>query len=336
MAVLGATGLVGEEMMRLLEGSDLPISRLDLLASERSAGREMQFKGEKHVVQAVTDERLADVDYVLASAGGSVSKAFLPKAAEAGTICVDNTSAFRMEDGVPLVVPEVNGHHLDAVAAARPKGAIIANPNCSTIQLVVALAPLQKRFGIRRGVVSTYQSVSGAGRQTTNTFHDSTRELLADANARSGSPFALDALPKIGDLDGDGISVEEMKMVRETPKILEADVPLDVTCVRVPVTRGHAETVFVETEKPCSVEAALEAFREAPGIEVLEDPEDATPRQWSGKGHVAVSRVRRAHTFENGLQFWVVADNLLKGAAGNAVQILDHLVRASSVEAAKS
>ncbi len=326
VAVLGATGLVGREMIRRLERRGFPIGRLLPLASRRD-GRSVRYSGESIPVEAATPERLADVDLVLSSAGGEVSRALLPDAAARGAICVDNTSAFRLRPDVPLVVPEVNGHRLDGLRIGG-EGAIVANPNCSTIQLVLAVAPLHERATVRRIVVSTYQSISGAGARAVESFREASRDHLDDASADSGSDaLAFDVRPDIGGVAADGDSVEERKMILETPKILDAEVAVDATCVRVPVVRGHAESVWIETAEPLSPEEARATLSRAPGVRLADGGSGAvTPRGVEGTDPVHVGRIRGSRVAGRALQLWVVADNLLKGAALNAVQIAERIV----------
>ncbi len=331
VAILGATGLVGQEMTRLLEERGFPAANLLPLASPRSGSRAISFAGQSVPVLPVSRDALDRADLVLASAGGDVSREWLPGAAAGGAVCIDNTSAFRMDPEVSLVVPEVNAHELDRVELGG-RGAIVANPNCSTIQLVVALEPLRRAFGLERVQVSTYQSISGAGRRAVETFRAASSAFLAgDAMAEvdPGVP-AFDVLPRIGETGDEGQTSEEWKMIRETSKILGEAVPVDVTCVRVPVMVGHAEAVVVETREPVTVAAALEVLSDAPGVRVHADGAPPTPAAVAGSYDVHVARVRASRTFEHGLQFWVVADNLLKGAAWNAVQIAESIVARSS------
>lgn len=325
VAVLGATGLVGGEMLRLLDDREVAVRELRPLASARKADRTVSFRGAQVPVQAVSAEAFDGVDIVLASAGGDVSREWLPVAAERGAICIDNTSAYRLDDGVPLVVPEVNAHALDEVSIGGG-GRIIANPNCSTIQLVVALEPLRRAFGIRAADVATYQSISGAGRRAVETFRDaSSARLEHDTTPPAGVP-AFDVLPMIGDVGDDGITSEERKMMLETPKILGADVPVDVTCVRVPVFVGHAEAVTVDLDSDASLDDVLTALREFPGIRLHPQGAPPTPAAAAGSHDVHIGRIRTSRTDPRRIHMWVVADNLLKGAAWNAVQIAEALM----------
>jgi len=328
VAVLGATGLVGREMLRLLEERDFPLSELLPLGSPASGrGRTVVHAGREVEVLPVSREALERADLVLSSAGGAVSREWLPLAAAAGAVCVDNTSAFRLAPGVPLVVPEVNA---DALAGIRlgGEGAIIANPNCSTIQLVVALEPLRRAFGLERVVVSTDQSISGAGARAVEGFRAASAAVLEgrqpDASV-AGLP-AFDVLARIGALDEDGHSEEERKMVLETPRILGEAVPVDATCVRVPVFTGHAESVLVQTRRPATLDAIRRELRGAAGLRLLEGETPPTPREVAGHHEVLVGRLRASATLERGVQLWLVADNLLKGAAWNAVQIAEALL----------
>jgi aspartate-semialdehyde dehydrogenase len=335
IAVLGATGLVGRTLLRILDERDFPADLVVALASARSAGTTLPFRAApdgRLTVREATPDAFEGVDIVLSSAGGSVSKALLPEAAARGAVSIDNTSAFRMDDDVPLVVPEVNPHAIAGYRARR----IIANPNCSTIQLVVALAPLHRAFGLRRVTVATYQGVSGAGAAAVNELFEESRAALgAEPYERQVFPrqIAFNPLPHIDVFLEDDSTREEWKMRVETPKILESPVPLHATCVRVPVQVGHSEAVWIETERPIDPEAARERLRAAPGVEVVDDPRSDDPAKAyptaadaAGRDPVYVGRIRRDPTAENGLALWVVADNLRKGAALNAVQIAEKLV----------
>ncbi len=326
VAVLGATGLVGRTFLELLAERAFPVRELIPLASERSVGSRVRFAGESLSVRLAEPMAFEGVDIVLSSAGAAVSRALLPVAAERGAVAIDNTSAYRMDPEVPLVVPEVNPHRI----ADYTRRGIIANPNCSTIQLVVALQPLHEAFGLRRVIVSAYQSVSGAGQSAVDELVD---DLAGVGNARAeqAAPRALafNVLPKIDVFMDGGETREEWKMRHETPKIMEIDLPLHATCVRVPVTSTHSEAVWIETERQASPEAARQVLGDAPGIVVVDDPSsDAFPTTTlaAGRDPVYVGRIRRDPTTDNGLALWVVADNIRKGAALNAVQIAEHLV----------
>ncbi len=328
VAVLGATGLVGRTLLQVLEQRGFPAAEVIPLASERSAGQPLAFAGGRVEVRLAEPEAFDGVDLLLASAGGAVSRALLPEAARRGAVSIDNTSAFRMAEDVPLVVPEVNPHR---IAEYRSRG-IVANPNCSTIQLVVALEPLRAAFGLRRVIVSTYQSVSGAGHRAVDEMRGETRAALGgEAFERRVFPaqIAFNALPHIDAFLDSGDTREEWKMRVETPKILETPVELHATCVRVPVSAGHSEAVWIETERPVDPAAARAALAAAPGVEVVDDPARLaypTAIDAAQRDEVLVGRIRRDPTVENGLAFWVVADNLRKGAATNAVQIAEGLV----------
>lgn len=328
VALVGATGAVGREMLAILEERDFPLGELRLMASARSAGATVHAMGQTVVIEDLDKASFEGVDIVLSSAGGAVSKAFAPRAVEAGAVVIDNTSAFRMDPEVPLVVPEVNPE-----AIAQHKG-IIANPNCSTIQLVCVLEPLQKAAGLERVVVSTYQSASGAGQKGVD-------ELLAGARAYLGGeqesepatfahPLAFEALPQIDVFMDDGFTREEEKMMRETRKIMGLKgVDIAATCVRVPVVRGHGESVMVDLKRALGVEEVRELWERAAGVSVLDDPtQNAYPlaRKAAGTDPCWVGRLRQDRDRPNTLHFWVVADNLRKGAALNAVQIAEALI----------
>lgn len=327
VAVVGATGAVGQEMIKTLEQRNFPVNNLIPLASARSAGTEVEFAGDKWMVQELTSTSFANVDIALFSAGAARSKDYAPAAVESGAVVVDNSSAFRMDPEVPLVVPEVNAH-----AIALHKG-IIANPNCSTIQMVVALKPLHDAARIKRIVVSTYQSVSGAGSQAIHELGDQTRALL---NFQDYAPkkfpwqIAFNCIPHIDSFTENGYTKEELKMIHETRKIMEDDsIQVSPTTVRVPVFYCHSEAVNVEFEEPMSPEAARELLRAAPGVEVVDDP---AANQYpmaitaAGKDAVYVGRIRKDESVEHGLNLWIVSDNIRKGAALNAVQIAEKLI----------
>ena len=331
VAVVGATGNVGREMLSTLADRAFPADEVVALASERSAGREVSF-GEDDVlkVQDLGSYDFAGTDIVLSSPGASVSAVFAPKAAAAGAVVIDNTSKFRMEPDVPLVVPEVNPH---AIAGYRKRG-IIANPNCSTIQMVVALKPLHDVARIRRVVVATYQSVSGAGKEGMDELFNQTRGIYVNEPWRNHQTkftkqIAFNLIPHIDVFMEDGSCKEEWKMVVETRKILDPDIAVQATCVRVPVFVGHSEAVTVEFENPIDEDTARAALAAAPGVVVFDHRQDegyVTPAECVGEDAVYVSRLRRDPTVPHGLSFWVVSDNLRKGAALNTVQIAEVLI----------
>jgi len=326
VAVVGATGAVGRVMLSILEERKFPIGKLVPLASSRSAGKQVEFNGKKITIQELKADSFAGLDIALFSAGGSVSREFCPIAAKAGCVVIDNSSAFRMEKGIPLVVPEINPH------AIGNNPGIIANPNCSTIQMVVALKPLHDLARLRRVVVSTYQATSGAGRDAMDELFNQTRGIYVNEPVhpeRFTKQIAFNVIPHIDQFLDDGSTKEEWKMVAETRKILDPDIQITATCVRVPVFIGHAEAINLEFARPLSEAAATRALRAAPGIIVVDHRVDegyVTPAECAGEDPVFVSRVRTDPTVENGLSLWVVADNLRKGAALNAVQIAEHLV----------
>jgi aspartate-semialdehyde dehydrogenase len=323
IAILGATGAVGRTMLQVLSERRLPVDRLTLLASERSAGRRIEWEGREYEVEAPKRGSFVGVDLALFSAGAERSREWGPRAAEEGAVVVDNSSAWRMDPQVPLVVPEVNADAL----ADRPRG-IIANPNCSTIQVVVPLKALRDAVGLKRLVMTTFQSVSGAG----ETGSDALRRELAGETLEH-SPFsrtiAGNAVPQIGDFDVEGWTAEERKMIHEPRKILSLpDLPIAPTCVRVPVAMGHSVEVMAELEGDLSVEEALRAMESTPGLIVSRDAASfPTPLETAGRDEVFVGRVRADPQLPRVLHFWVVADNLRKGAATNAVQIAEYLFR---------
>lgn len=325
VAVAGATGAVGREILQCLDERAFPADDVAALASEQSVGREVSF-GEDEVlrVRNLADFDFAGFDVALFSPGAKVSAVHAPRAAKAGCVVIDNTSRFRMEPDVPLVVPEVNAH-----ALAGNKRNIVANPNCSTIQMVLALKPLHDLARVRRVVVATYQSVSGAGRTAMDELFNQTRGIYVNepvGNEEFTKQIAFNVIPHIDVFMEDGETREEWKMAVETRKILDPDIRVAATCVRVPVFIGHGEAVNAEFERPISVEEAREALSEMPGVAVVDHRADegyVTPAECAGEDQVYVSRIRKDPTVENGLSFWVVADNLRKGAALNAVQIAE-------------
>jgi aspartate-semialdehyde dehydrogenase len=337
VAVVGATGNVGREMLSVLAEREFPIDEVVALASRRSMGVEVSY-GEKTLkVKSLDQYDFSDVDICLMSAGGAVSKEWSPKIAAQGAVVIDNSSCWRMDPDVPLIVPEVNA---DAVAGFRKKG-IIANPNCSTVQLVVALKPLHDRARIKRVVVATYQSVSGAGKEGMNELDRQTKAVytLQDLEQKKfPKRIAFNLIPQIDDFMEDGFTKEEWKMMMETKKILDPKIKLVATCVRVPVFIGHSEAVSVEFEQPISVDEAREILRRAPGCLVIDEHKPGgyvTPYEAAGEDATYISRIRTDPTVDNGLMLWVVSDNLRKGAALNAVQIAESLINRKLIQAKK-
>jgi aspartate-semialdehyde dehydrogenase len=328
VAVVGATGNVGREMLGILAERAFPVDEVVALASRRSQGTEVSFGDKILKVKALDTFDFSDIDICLMSAGGTVSKEWSPRIAGQGAVVIDNSSAWRYDEDVPLVVPEVNA---DAVRGFTKKN-IIANPNCSTAQLVVALKPLHDHATIRRVVVATYQSVSGAGKEGMDELFDQTRAVFTAGQMTSKKfpkRIAFNLIPHIDEFMEDGFTKEEWKMMVETKKILDPKIKLTATCVRVPVFIGHSEAVNVEFEKPITADEAREILRQAPGIVVLDRREAGgymTPHEASGEDPTYISRIREDYTIENGLAFWCVADNLRKGAALNAIQIAEALV----------
>ncbi|WP_374654306.1 aspartate-semialdehyde dehydrogenase [Dongia sp.] len=330
VAVVGATGNVGREMLQILSERQFPVSEVIPLASERSAGSEISF-GEDEVlkVRALEKFDFKGTDIVLSSAGAKVSAAFAPRAASAGAVIIDNTSHFRMDPDVPLVVPEVNPQ---AIAGYTKKN-IIANPNCSTIQMVVALKPLHDIAKISRVVVATYQSVSGAGKEGMDELFNQTRGVYMNQSperTKFTKQIAFNVIPHIDVFMQDGFTKEEWKMTVETKKILDPSINVVATCVRVPVFISHSEAVHIEFESEMSVEAARAALRSAPGITVVDHRADegyVTPLEVAGEDNVYISRIRKDPTVKHGIALWVVGDNLRKGAALNAVQIAEVLAQ---------
>ncbi|KAA5606955.1 aspartate-semialdehyde dehydrogenase [Roseospira marina] len=332
VAVIGASGNVGREMLAILAERGFPAKEVIALASSRSAGQEVSY-GEDQVlkIQNLETFDFTGVDIALSSPGAKVSAEHSPRAAKAGCVVIDNTSQFRMDPDVPLVVPEVNP---EAIAGFRKKG-IIANPNCSTIQMVVALKPLHEAFGIQRVVVSTYQSTSGSGKAGMDELFNQTRGIFMnqpwrDHQEKFTKQIAFNAIPHIDVFMDDGATKEEWKMNVETRKILDPKIKVHANCARVPVFIGHAEYVNIETDKPIDAEAARAVLRKAKGVTVVDMREDegyVSPAECAGEDPVYVSRIRDDATTENGLSFWCVADNLRKGAALNTVQIAEVLCR---------
>jgi aspartate-semialdehyde dehydrogenase len=328
VAVIGATGNVGREMLSTLAERKFPVSDVIPLASERSVGRRVTFGDDELKVQDLAKFDFRGVDIALSSPGAKVSAVYSPRAGQAGCVVIDNTSQFRMDPDVPLVVPEVNP---GAIAGFTKKN-IIANPNCSTIQMVVALKPLHDAAKIRRVVVSTYQSVSGAGKEGMDELFNQTRAVYVNQpieREKFTKQIAFNVIPHIDVFMDDGFTKEEWKMRVETKKILDPDIDVVATCVRVPVFVGHAEAVFVEFEKPITEAEARRVLRNAPGVSVIDHRADegyVTPLEATGEDKVYVSRLRADPTIKNGLVFWCVSDNLRKGAALNAIQIAEVLI----------
>jgi len=326
VAILGATGAVGAELLQLLEERDFPLNNLKLLASPRSAGKTLTFKGQPITVEAVSPEAFEGIDIVLASAGGSTSKKWAKAIVEAGAVMIDNSSAFRMDPDVPLVVPEINP------AAAQQHQGIIANPNCTTILMGVAIYPLHQVQPIQRIVVSTYQSASGAGARAMEEVKQQTQAILAGEEPPTESfpyPLAFNLFPHNTPIDDAGYCQEEMKMVNETRKIFGTpDLRISATCVRVPVLRAHSEAVNLEFAQPFEPAQAKDILTTAPGVTVVEDWENnyfPMPMDATGKDPVLVGRIRRDISQDNGLELWLCGDQIRKGAALNAVQIAELL-----------
>jgi aspartate-semialdehyde dehydrogenase len=335
VAVVGATGNVGREMLNILAERSFPADEVVALASRRSQGTEVSFGDKVLKVKALEHYDFSDVDICLMSAGSAVSKEWSPKIAAAGAVVIDNSSCWRYDPDVPLIVPEVNA---DAVAGFRKKG-IIANPNCSTAQLVVVLKPLHDKAKITRVVVATYQSVSGAGKEAMDELFSQTKSVyVLDEIAPKNFPkrIAFNVIPHIDVFQDDGFTKEEWKMVVETKKILDPKIKLVATCVRVPVFVGHSEAVHIEFENPITADEARELLRNAPGVLVIDKREAggyATPFEAAGEDATYVSRIRVDATVENGLALWCVSDNLRKGAALNAIQIAECLINRKLIEA---
>lgn len=341
VAVLGATGAVGQQMLKTLEDRDFPISKLSLLSSARSAGKKVEFKGKEYIVEEAKPESFEGVDIALFSAGGSVSKELAPEAVKRGAIVVDNTSAFRMDENTPLVVPEVNEADL------HNHNGIIANPNCSTIQMVVALKPILEKYGLKKVIVSTYQAVSGSGAQAVEELYDQTKaimnnegfepKILPVKSDKKHYQIAFNAIPQIDKFEENGYTFEEMKMINETKKIMHVpDLKVAATCVRIPVATGHSESLYFEVENDrVSAEEIKALLMDAPGVMLQDDPSQQSypmPADSVGKKEVFVGRIRKDLDEDKGFHMWVVSDNLLKGAAWNSVQIAESLIKIGLVK----
>jgi aspartate-semialdehyde dehydrogenase len=330
VAVAGATGAVGTEMVSILEERNFPVANLKLLASTRSAGTKMEFKGKEYAVEVLNDNSFSGVDIGLFSPGGSVSEKFAPVAGKAGCVVIDNTSAFRMDPQVPLVVPEVNAH---AIAQYSKKN-IISNPNCSTIQMVVALKPIHDAVRIKRVVVSTYQAVSGTGRRAIKELESQIRAIYNNKEVEKSvypHQIAFNCLPHIDVFFDNGYTKEEIKMVNETKKIMEDNsIQVTATTVRVPVFYGHSESVNIETEKKITPDEVRKILSKAPGVVVVDNPkkfEYPLAIDAAGKDETFVGRIREDESIPNGINMWIVSDNIRKGAALNAVQIAEILIQ---------
>lgn len=328
VAVVGATGNVGREMLNILDERKFPAARVDVLASRRSQGRDVSYGDRTLKIQALEHYDFSQADIALFACGSGPAKEYAPKAAAAGCVVIDNSSLFRMEPDVPLIVPEVN---IDALSGYTQRN-IIANPNCSTAQLLVALKPLHDAATIKRVVISTYQSVSGKGKDAMDELFNQTRAIFVNdpiVKEQFTKQIAFNVIPHCDDFVEDGYTKEETKLVNETKKMLDPNIAVSATCVRVPVFVGHSESVNIEFTKPLSDKAARDILREAPGVLVIDKREDEgyiTPVECVGDYATFVSRIRPDKTVEHGLNIWVVSDNLRKGAALNAVQIAEELI----------
>ncbi len=333
IAIVGATGNVGREIIQILEDKNFPVDQLFLLASSRSKGQTIEFKGKKLLVEDLSEFDFSKTQIALFSPGGKISAEFAPKAAKSGCVVIDNTSHFRMKRDVPLIVPEVNAKDLESFFNNDDRSNIIANPNCSTIQMVLALKPLHDKAIINRVIVSTYQSVSGAGKDAMDELFNQTKGIYSNNNIEKNKftkQIAFNVIPHIDSFVENGNTKEEEKMVNETKKILDEEIKLSATCVRVPVFIGHAESINIEFDSPLSDKDATELLKNFDGVSVIDYRKDegyVTPVEIAGEDKVYVSRIRNDYSVENGLNIWVVADNLRKGAALNAVQIAEILVQ---------
>ena len=323
IAIVGATGNVGRKIIEVLEHKKLLVEDLRLLASKKSAGKELLFNGKKIKVQNLEDFDFSKVDITFFSAGKKISESYAVKAAKFSVV-VDNSSYFRMDPDVPLIVPQVNKHHISNL-----KKNIIANPNCSTAQMVIVLKPLHDLFDIKRVVVSTYQSVSGAGKASMDELIEQTKDILAEKKVASKNftkQIAFNAIPHIDDFLDDGYTKEEIKMINETKKILDHKIELTATCVRIPVMVSHSESLNIEFNKTVSLSEVRKVLAKAPGCKIIDDPINnmyATPIDSAGKNETFISRIRQDKSNKNSINLWIVSDNLLRGAALNAVEIAE-------------
>ena len=334
VAIVGASGAVGQEFLRVLAERDFPIDNLLLFGSQRSAGKTYTFKGKEYTVQLLRhDDDFKGVDIAFTSAGAGVSKEYAEDITKFGAVMIDNSSAFRMDEDVPLVVPECNAED----ALTRPRG-IIANPNCTTIMMVVALKAFEKLSHIKRVHVSSYQAASGAGQAAMDELYEQYRQVLAGEPVtvkKFAYQLAFNVIPQIDVFQDNGYTKEEMKMYNETKKIMHSDVETSAMCVRVPSLRSHSESIWIETERPISVEEAREAIKNGEGLVLMDEPEKKEypmPLFLAGKDDVYVGRIRKDLANPNGLTFWIVSDQIRKGAALNAVQIAEYLVKVGNVK----
>jgi aspartate-semialdehyde dehydrogenase len=330
IAIIGATGNVGRKILEVLGKKGLSISNLYLVASSKSTGSKIEFKGKEIKVEDIETFDFKKADITFFAAGGKISQKFAPTAAKYSTV-IDNSSFFRMDSDVPLIVPQVNAHQLDII-----KKNIIANPNCSTAQLVIALKPLHDLFVIKRVVISTYQSVSGGGKAPMDELIEQTRSVLENKKVESKNftkQIAFNAIPHIDEFEENGYTKEELKMTNETKKILDNNIEVTATCVRLPVLVSHSESVNIEFEKPISIEKARYALDNFQGCKVIDERSDGgyiTPLEAQGSDTTFISRIREDDTVDNGLNMWIVSDNLLRGAALNAVEIAETLIKNNS------
>ena len=330
IAIIGATGNVGRKILEVLGKKGLSISNLYLVASSKSAGSKIEFKGKEIKVEDIETIDFKKADITFFAAGGKISQKFAPTAAKYSTV-IDNSSFFRMDSDVPLIVPQVNAHQLDII-----KKNIIANPNCSTAQLVIALKPLHDLFVIKRVVISTYQSVSGGGKAPMDELIEQTRSVLENKKVESKNftkQIAFNAIPHIDEFEENGYTKEELKMTNETKKILDTNIKVTATCVRLPVLVSHSESVNIEFEKPISIEKVRYALDNFQGCKVIDERSDGgyiTPLEAQGSDTTFISRIREDDTVDNGINMWIVSDNLLRGAALNAVEIAETLIKNNS------